>query len=658
MMRLPPSLLGGSPWRLRSMAMICAAVCVLAFTALAPGLLRGLEERAADMFWRVGASASKDVEERRVVIVDIDEASVAQEGAWPWPRERIAELSRQLGILGASLQIYDVVFPERKPGDEALIAQFSRQPVVLAQIFSLDPAVPVAVGNPQAPLTAGAPACGPQVPLAAGYIANSPAFDSIPGLAVGHITPRIAPDGAVRHIPAIVCHQGRTYPSLGLAAIVRSAEAEAGWSLVRGGGWLDAPWRLTHPALPGVSVPLDDNGDARVSYRLPRRALVSVSAADVLSGRAPADFFRGSWALVGATAFGIGDAVPTPHGGSVAGVEVNAQFMSALLDARVPYTPRAADALLLGLGFAGGALLFLILAMRRVAVLTVPMAGLALALLLLALHGMLQLGWNVWLGWAAPALFCVLSGVLLAGVEHARARFERGRIYGNLASYLPEPVAKAIAFHEPTGAIEAQRREITVLFADIRNFSAYCEGRPPEEAAGLLHAFFTAANRIVEAHGGLVEEFIGDAVMAVWNAPSDCPGHAARALAAARELQTEISKMFSHTPPGLEPLALGIGIETGSALVGSFGPANRRTHTAMGETVTIAARLQAMTADLAQPILVGEGTAARLPANTVASLGSFLLEGMRASRTIYAPELTQTSDTPQDIARVVRLVSR
>jgi adenylate cyclase len=658
MIRLPPSLLGGSPWRLRLVAMLCAAVCVLAFTALAPGLLPALEERATDMFWRVGASASGDVEERRFVIVDIDEASIAQEGAWPWPRERVAELSKQLGALGASLQIYDVVFPERRPGDEVLIAQFARQPVVLAQIFSLDPAVPVAVGKPQAPLAAGAPACGPQVPLAAGYIANSPALSAIPGLAVGHITPRIAADGAVRHLPAIVCYQGRAHPSLGLAAIVRGAEAEAGWSLVRGGGWLDSPWRLTHPALPGMSVPLDDNGDARVSYRLPRRALVSVSAADVLSGRAPADLFRGSWALVGATAFGIGDAVPTPHGGSVAGVEVNAQFMSALLDDRVPYTPRAADALLLGLGLAGGALLLLILAMRRVAVLTLPLAGLTLALVLLALHGSLQLGSNVWLGWAAPALFCVLAGVLLAGVEHARARFERGRIYGNLASYLPEPVAKAIAFHEPTDAIEAQRREITVLFADIRNFSAYCEGRPPEEAAGLLHAFFTAANRIVEAHGGLVEEFIGDAVMAVWNAPSDCPDHAARALGAARALQTEISNLFGHTPPGLEPLALGIGIETGSALVGSFGPANRRTHTAMGETVTIAARLQAMTADLAQPILLGEGTAARLPANAVLSLGSFLLEGMRASRIIYAPPLAQTSDTPQDVARVVRLASR
>ena len=229
-----------------------------------------------------------------------------------------------------------------------------------------------------------------------------------------------------------------------------------------------------------------------------------------------------------------------------------------------------------------------------------------------------------------------------------RARFERSRLYGNLASYLPEPVAAAIAFQEPSSRIEAQRREITVLFADIRNFSAYCEGRPPEEAAGLLHAFFTTATRIVEAHGGLVEEFIGDAVMVVWNAPQDCPDHTARALAAAQELQADVAHLFSQTPPGLEPLALGIGIETGSALVGSFGPARRRTHTAMGETVTIASRLQSLTADLAQPILVGEGAAGRLPKDAVVSLGSFLLEGLRASRVVYAPPVLGIMTGPVD----------
>ena len=658
---LPVALVAASPWRLRVAAVLLAAVCVLALVGLAPGLTRGVEERVGDVIWRLGSAlAPADAEERRFVVVDIDEASIASVGPWPWPRERLAALARRLAALGAGLQVYDVVLPEPRPDDAVLAAELAQQPVVLAQIFSLDPKTHVTIGLPQGALKAGAPSCASPLPQAAGFIANSPAFASVSGLAVGHITPRIAPDGAVRHLPALICFEGRAYPALGLAALVKAASAEPAWSLAAGSGWLDPAWRLTHPGLAGITVPLDENGDVRLSYRLPRRALLSVSAADVLAGKAPPELFRGAWVLVGATAFGIGDAVPTPHGGAVAGVEVNGQFISALLDARLPYAPRAAPILLLLLGLAGAAALLLAVRWRRLPVLGAPLAGVLLAAALLALHAGLQLGRNVWLGWADPAAFCLLAGVLLAAVEHARARFERERLYGNLASYLPAPVAAEIAFHEPTGTIEAERREITVLFADIRNFSAYCEGRPPEEAAALLHAFFTTATRIVESHAGLVEEFIGDAIMAVWNAPQPCRDHATQALAAACQLQAEVGALFDQPPPGLEPLALGIGIETGSAMVGSFGPARRRTHTALGETVTVAARLQSLTADLAQPILVGEGTAAQLAKGAVVSLGSFLLEGLRTARTVYSPPLIGYSTGARDDRRAgarPRLVS-
>lgn len=638
--------------------MFVAALCVLALNALAPGLLRNVEERAGDMLWRLGAasngersnmagnvyfapaSAPADEEERRLIVVDIDEASLAKLGPWPWPRERLAELSRRLAALGAGTQVYDVVLPEARSGDAALAAEFARHPhqVVLAQIFSLDPAVPAAAGQLQGALKAGAPACGPPLPQAIGFIANTPALASVNGIAAGHVTPRIAPDGAVRHLPALICFQGRVYPTLGLAALLKAAGADPAWTLAPGSGWLDPDWRLTHPALPGIAVPLDDNGDVRLSYRLPRRAFASVSAADVLSGQAPADLFRGAWVLIGATAFGIGDAVPTPHGGAVGGLEVHAQFISALLDGRLPHTPRAAPVLLFLLGLAGAAVLLLATRAPHLPVLGLPLAGALLAGALFALVAYLLLGQHLWLGWAAPAAFYALAGVLLAAAEHARTRFQRERLYVNLASYLPAPVAAEIAFREPSGVIEAQRREVTVLFADIRNFSAYCEGRPPEEAAFMLHAFFTAAARIVEAHRGLVQEFTGDAVMAVWNGYNECPDHTARSLAAARELQLHASELFMQPPPpGLAPLALGVGIETGRALVGFFGPARRRTHAALGETVTIAARLQALTADLAEPILLGEGAAKHLAADAVKSLGSFLLEGLRRPHVVYAP---------------------
>jgi adenylate cyclase len=194
---------------------------------------------------------------------------------------------------------------------------------------------------------------------------------------------------------------------------------------------------------------------------------------------------------------------------------------------------------------------------------------------------------------------------------------------------------------------------VSVLFADIRNFSAYCEARPPEEAAAVLHAFFSTATKVIEAQGGVIEAFQGDAILAVWNGEPE-PGtladpaastahtsdHARRALQAAINLQAAMHGVLPDpAPAGLEPLALGIGVESGPAMAGSFGLASRRTHMVMGRTVTIASRLVDMTAELAHPILVGEGLAAQVGASGLESMGTFMLDGMRVPHHVYAHPL-------------------
>ena len=194
--------------------------------------------------------------------------------------------------------------------------------------------------------------------------------------------------------------------------------------------------------------------------------------------------------------------------------------------------------------------------------------------------------------------------------------------------------------------IEAQTRQVSVLFADIRNFSAYCEARPPEESAAVLHAFFAAATHVVQAHGGVIEAFQGDAIIAVWNgelhhsASALRTHHALQALHAAIDLLHAVQGVLPDpAPAGLEPLSLGVGVETGPAMAGSFGLASRRTHMVMGRTVTIASRLVQMTADLSHPILVGEGLAAQVGGVGLESMGTFLLDGMRVPHHIYAHPL-------------------
>jgi class 3 adenylate cyclase len=192
--------------------------------------------------------------------------------------------------------------------------------------------------------------------------------------------------------------------------------------------------------------------------------------------------------------------------------------------------------------------------------------------------------------------------------------------------------------------MSAERRNVTLLSADLRNFSAFSEAREPEQAAAVLHYFFQKATDIVESHGGKLHEYKGDSILAVWNAQD--AKSAQQALSAAQQLVAEIDhvSLQAKTPYGLEPLALGVSIEQGPALVGSIGPAHRRTHTLLGDTVTIALRMQEMTAELAQPILIGECAARQLDAAQLQSQGSFLLAGLTIPHVLFAPQVEDNID--------------
>lgn len=623
------------PVALRALALAIVALLVGGLMLLAPGFHHRLEEAGADPLWRLAAEGA-DGDEERVVVVRIDEDSLARVGPWPWPREQLARLVDAVRREGAAVQLFDIVFPEQRPGDAPFTAALRAAPVHLGQVFTLEPDA-ARSGS----LAGALPAvgCAPLAPVAGGYVANHAALVQAPGVrAPGHLTPVFDADGTVRRMPAIVCHQQRSYAALGVLGLGAMGGNQQQISFERGQGPLSPQGWVVLPQL-GLRMPVDGDGTTRLPYLRPSAGFASVSAADVLDGRVPGGMLQGAVALVGATAFGLGDTVPTPLAANVAGVELHARFIAAGLDMAFAHTPRSAPLIQTGVILVG-TLLMLLLAggQRRLPSYALPLVGGALGGLAYAVHGVLLLNAGLWLGWLAPAAFLALAGLALAVAEFTLVRLERTRLYHNLASYLPEQVAAHIALHEPVGTIDAERREVTVLFADLRNFSAYCESRPPEEAAALLHAFFSAAHRVVTAHGGVVEEFVGDAVMALWNAPQACPDHPRRALEAARALLREVGALLPDTaPPGLEPLALGIGLETGKALVGSFGAAERRTHAALGETVTVAARLQAMSADLSSDIVVGPGAAACLPDAGLRSVGSFLLEGLQRPRVLHIP---------------------
>lgn len=671
-----------------------AAIVSLLLSLLFGPALQAAEERAGDWVWRLGGQKT---EERRVLVVDIDEKSLAEIGPWPWPRSTQARLIEQIAQLGAREQILDVVFTDPRDDDASLLAAVAEHRPVLAQVFALGASGP-GTGLPQlseqAAPRVGQPSgaldwasCPAPFSEALGHLSNFPALAALgdmPQGRTGHISPRIADDGVVRHQPAIICWQGKSYPSLAIASLMRATSETS--LLLQRGGWWDAPWTLGSAGQALPALPLDERGNMRVAWRLHPDSFVSIPAADVLAGRVPTDIMTGAWVLVGASAFGMNDTIATPYSGASAGLLAHAQILSALVDGHTPYTPRAALPLQAAAAALGALLLWLLVRlagqgggatrdaqaltpspMLRMPVYLLPLAALAFALALVVAHALALWLADVWVGWLLPALFVLLAGVFAGTIEHARSRSERDRLYQHLASYLPAPVAAALALQPPSSAIRASTRQVSVLLADIRNFSAYCEARPPEEAAAVLHAFFSAASRIVQAHGGVIESFQGDAVVAVWNGADDIPLpsatdeqhaqiHSRQAVAAALDLLTESLKLLPDpAPAGLEPLSLGLGLETGPAMVGSFGLASRRTHTVMGRTITIASRLVDLTMDLAHPILVGEGMAAQLggqfslgaraggsgtqETQHLQSMGTFLLEGLRVPHHIYAVPL-------------------
>ena len=641
----------------RLLILALAAVVSGAIILMLSSPLTTLEERLGALGWTLSPNTAL---EQRITLVTIDEKSLAAVGPWPWPREQLARLVNAIDAAGAQLQLHDIVYPEAKPGDAVLVAALqSAQGAVIAQLPDLQSGQATHTGlmtHSLSGISCDAAPAGLQIGNTGNFLAPAAAFAAIPK---GHIAPIIATDGSILKTPAVVCVDGSPYPALALTAFLQAGNSSAWQATIEAGTSLfDPAYVLRLQAYPGLDIPLDSDGNLRISYANAPSAYRAVSAIDVMEGTTDLSLLQDAWVLVGGTAFGMSDIVPTPYNGVSHGVELQARLLGSLLDVDMPYTPRVSGWLLGLLSLVFAASLYALAAVReRWAAYGLPAAALLLPLAALSLHIQLLNSFNIWLGWLFPAIYGVFAASLLLLLEQGRVRVERSRVFGNLNSYLPDDIAKEIAYSLPSSSINARRCDLTLLSADLRNFSAFGEARPPEESAAVLHFFFTRATEIVEQHGGRVHEFKGDSLLAVWD------GHhrqaAEQSLQAAQAMQSALhhSLMPEHSAPGLEPLALGVGIEQGPVLMGSIGPAHRRSHMLLGDTVGITLRIQEMTAELAQPILIGECAARQLADLKLESQGSYLLGGLNTPHILFAPAPTQSAQrqdqqTPPDLKLV------
>lgn len=638
--RLIPLVLSNSPLSY-VLLMVLALIFSFSLSSLSIEPLETLEERIGALPWTI---APDDSTEERVTIVAIDEKSLERIGPWPWSRAVMAELTDKIFEAGAQVQIHDIVYPPGVSGDERIFADAlgAEGRGIMAQLPILEAQdTPIQSGIITHPLT-GLSCEGSALLTADSYLGSSGIFRDV---AKGHITPIIDSDGAVRKVPAVICVSGNALPALAIAPLLELAggsEWEA--SMSEDSGFLKSTKTLSLGPFSSFAIPLDSKGNFRISFRKSPSAFRSISAIDIVDGNFEGSILENGLVLVGATAFGLDDIVPTPFSGSTPGVELQARALTSILDAQVPYEPSGRPVILAIICLFFGGLLSICASVRgRVALVGLPTLAVSTPLISLVIHGVLLTGYGLWLGWLLPGLFGFVAGLSLLVIELARVRFERSRVMMNLNSYLPAETARKVAFELPSSQIQAERTNVTLLCADLRNFSALGEKRPPEESASVLHYFFMKVNSVVEQHGGRVHEYKGDGVLAIWD--GDGQNSAARALAAALQIDKEVNDNLLPEigVQGLEPLAVGIGIEQGPVLLGSIGPAHRRAHTLCGETVSVTLRIQEMTADLASPVIVGEVAARYISDVKLESLGHFLLPGLVTTHVLYAPSSLHSS---------------
>lgn len=593
-------------------ALASSAIAVAPFLL---GWLRPLELVATDLMVRARGNLPADP---RIVICAIDSASVDRIGRWPWRRTRMAELVDRLKAEGARVIALDVVFSEPSPkdadfdltGDDQILAGSLRKAgnVILGYYFrrdavrthdeSLAGAEYSQVVEGRQPLpTPERPGVEANLPLLARAAASQGFFS------------HERESGVLRHYTLAVRHGdfGLYFPPLALRAAERFLGGTGELTLRRAGG------NLAEVRLAGRVARTDERGRLWVNYRGPARTFTTIPAWEVLEGKAAPGALRDKLVFVGLTETGVGDLQSTPFGTEISGVEVHANVADNLLNGRY----------VLDSGFlAGLSLLALVVLALAVALLVLRtrdhrVGGAAAILLVLAWPLLAYLAF-AGRGWHLQAVAPMLAGavsLVLALRVRITAEEDRARlIRQTFEHYVSGSVVDEMLRHPERVKLGGERREMTVLFSDIRGFTSISETLDVEALVSLLNELFTPMTRIVLDQGGTLDKYMGDALMAFFGAPLTQPDHAARACRATLEMRDKLVRLNQGwhergtLPPHLS-LGIGIGLNSGEMSVGNVGSEAVFGYTVIGDNVNLGSRIEGLNKDYGTQILVSESTA-------------------------------------------------
>jgi adenylate cyclase len=636
-----------------------------------------------------------------IVAAVLDEKSLDREGRWPWPRAKIGRIVEILDRAGAKVVAFDIGFIEpdennnlrliegldrrlrslqlenpelrrfieeqRREADNDLLFARSLEgantKTVLGYFFYMREAFleyNLEEVDIQRRLDAISDSKYPLIIYGRQDLSFDPfrsAYAPEPNLgrlhrsadASGYFNMEPDPqDGIIRTMPLMYRCGEEVYAPLSIQAV---------WE------YLDRPQLMIRVAGYGIEglqigdrkVPTDEMGYLRINYLGPERTFPYVSLTDILNEDFPEGTFQDRIVIVGATAIGIGDIRNTPFSssGEYPGLEVHATVMDNILRGDHISKPKWATvfdlAAILVLGLLAGFAIPRLSAVKAIAATLLILAGYVAASRWLFVQA------GLWVNLVYPLLAVVLVYTSLTVYHYLTEERERKKIRGAFSYYVSSSVVNEMLKDPNKLKLGGDKKEISVLFSDIRSFTSISEGMAPEELVHLLNEYLTVMTDIVFKYEGTLDKYIGDALMAFYGAPLDQPDHPFRACASALDMMEGLEKLNAKwIREGKQPLDIGIGINTGPMMVGNMGSDQRFDYTVMGDAVNLGSRLEGANKSYRTHILISETTHERVKDDFVCmELDSVRVKGKKQPVRIF--ELVSRKELPaRDMEAIAR----
>lgn len=608
-------------------------VCMIITGAIAlmyiyePLFLKYLNRKLFDVFLeKVHATRTTGV----ATIVDINEASLNEFGQWPWPRYRVAQLLVKIQNAGAKAIALDLLFAEADrtslgvlkknlkrdlrvdvqftglpdallDNDHILAGIIEKGPFVLGHYFyfhtstqkSANPflhPLKIAILKPPDALEPWECLIQARSVLPTIKILSQKAISS------GFINTMADKDGILRSTPLLLNWQNKLYPSLALAALWVAVDQPAGALKMSSGG-------IESLRLGKLSIPLDQNGRLLLHFRGPRHTFPYISASDVLNDKLTPQSLAGKIVFVGTSATGLYDLRPTPLDPLFPGVEAHATIIDNILAGdyffKPDWAPGLEIVLIICTAFITGLLI-----MRLKAIWVLPVA---LVTSILIWHGCLWglSRWRMYVSPLFPILSLLINFSLLTLIKFWISEKKRRFFKDAFSMYVSKSVADQIANSPESLSLDGEEKNISILFSDIRGFSNLSENLSPSQVTNLLQDFLTPMTEVITSNNGTVDKFIGDAIMAFWNAPVDVPNHQFQALRSGLAMHAVLNELNQgfRDQYGFE-IKIGVGVHAGRVRVGNMGSKDLFDYTILGDNVNLTSRLEGLTRYYDVPMVV------------------------------------------------------